>query len=326
MNRGTYFDYIEEKLNVLSYRVNARGKLNILDLNLHCENFYLELLNLIYGLSLQNLNTVRQNVEGIDLIDDVNKLIVQVSSTSTKQKIESTLSKEIFKKYNEYRFRFISISKPADNLRKAIFKNPYNISFDAEDDIYDIPVILRHISSLGIDKQKELYEFIKKELGREVDTIRVDSDLAVIINILSKESLNNIEQDINVNSFEIQKKIIYNELDITEMIIDDYKIYYSHLEKKYKEFDKQGVNKSFSVLQAIRTQYIKLCIKRDYDNNDMLFLNIMENIRKMILESDNYIDIPFEELEMCVCIIVVDAFIRCKIFKNPEGYSYVATR
>ena len=25
-------------------------------------------------------------------------------------------------------------------------------------------------------------------------------------------------------------------------------------------------------------------------------------------------------------IIVVDAFIRCKIFENPEGYSYAITR
>ena len=83
----------------------------------------MDLLNLVYGLCLQNLNTFSQNVEGIDLIDNVNKLIVQVSSTSTKQKIDSTLSKEIFKEYSGYSFKFISISKLADNLRKNNFKN-----------------------------------------------------------------------------------------------------------------------------------------------------------------------------------------------------------
>ena len=36
--------------------------------------------------------------------------------------------------------------------------------------------------------------------------------------------------------------------------------------------------------------------------------------------SNNYAEIPYEELEICVEIIVVDAFIRCKIFENPEGY------
>ncbi|MCH5138517.1 hypothetical protein JMF89_15100, partial [Clostridiaceae bacterium UIB06] len=100
----------------------------------------------------------------------------------------------------------------------------------------------------------------------------------------------------------------------------------SHLEKKYNEFDKQGVNKSFAVFQAIRNEYIKLSIKKNYENNDVLFLSIIENVRNIILNSKNYIDIPFEELEVCVSIIVVDAFIRCKIFKNPEGYSYAITR
>jgi hypothetical protein len=35
--------------------------------------------------------------------------------------------------------------------------------------------------------------------------------------------------------------------------------------------------------------------------------------------------IPQEEMEMCVGILVVDAFIRCKIFKNPNNYNYATT-
>ena len=42
------------------------------------------------------------------------------------------------------------------------------------------------------------------------------------------------------------------------------------------------------------------------------------NIMKIIEESANYKKLPFEELEMCVDILVVDAFMRCKIFENPE--------
>ena len=47
---------------------------------------------------------------------------------------------------------------------------------------------------------------------------------------------------------------------------------------------------------------------------------------KVISESSNYIKMPMEELQMCTDILVVDAFIRCKIFKNPEGYNHVITR
>lgn len=92
----------------------------------------------------------------------------------------------------------------------------------------------------------------------------------------------------------------------------------------YKEFDKQGVNKSISVLSVIRSRYNQLAGK--VSEPQELFFMIMDNIIELIKSSKNYVEIPYEELEMCVSIIVVDAFIRCKIFKNPEGYQYVIAR
>ncbi|WP_158247792.1 SMEK domain-containing protein, partial [Pseudomonas sp. FW215-T2] len=40
MNRQTYCNYVEEQLSQLAYRIEVRSKLNILDLNIHSENFY----------------------------------------------------------------------------------------------------------------------------------------------------------------------------------------------------------------------------------------------------------------------------------------------
>lgn len=326
MNRSGYFNYIEEKLNILSVRVKARGKLNILDFHLHSEDFYMSFLNLLYGFDLKNLNTLNQNVEGIDLIDHTNKLVAQVSATSTKQKIENTLEKDIFNKYKDYKFIFISISEVADDLRKKTYKNKYNVEFLPQNDIYDIPSILRTIIALEIDKQREIYEFIRKELGEDVNIVKLDSDLAELINILSKEPLSNVDSDINIDEFQIDKKIKFNELDSTELIIEDYVIYYGHLNRKYTEFDKLGVNKSVFVLQTIRQQYIKLRSEGNYKNNDILFLQVIEAVKEIIKQSKNYIELSFEQLEFCVNILVVDAFVKCKIFKNPEGYSYVVTR
>lgn len=47
MNRTIYFDYIEEKLNTLAVRIKARNKLNLLELNIHSENFFAGLCNII---------------------------------------------------------------------------------------------------------------------------------------------------------------------------------------------------------------------------------------------------------------------------------------
>jgi hypothetical protein len=112
MNRQETFNFIEKKLTYLAFRLEVRGGLNILDLHLHSENFYLHLLNLLFDWKLQNHNAERNNSTGIDLVDTTNKIIVQVSATATKQKIESALSKDL-SNYNHYKFKFISISKDA---------------------------------------------------------------------------------------------------------------------------------------------------------------------------------------------------------------------
>ncbi|GMQ55976.1 SMEK domain-containing protein [Vallitalea sediminicola] len=324
MNRSYYFNYIEEKLQVLAYRISQRGKLNILDLNIYSETFFADLLNILFNLELKNMNVYKQNVEGIDLVDDKNKIIAQVSSTSTKHKIEKSLSKDIFKKYVGYRFIFISIAKEAINLRGHSYTNPHGALFSPKDDIVDIGTILNIVLSMAIDKQKEFYEFIKKELGSEIDIVQVDTNLATIINILASENLNESIDSPEINIFEINRKIEFNDLVSVKDTIDDYKIYYHRLDEKYSAFDREGANKSLSVFQIIRKQYVLL--QNEERTSSIVFFSIIDNIIEIITKSKNYVEIPYEELEMCVYILIVDAFIRCKIFKNPEDYNHVITR
>ena len=56
LNRTRYYNYIEEKLNFLAYRIEKRGKINLLDLNIHSETFFAELFNILYDYNLVNLN------------------------------------------------------------------------------------------------------------------------------------------------------------------------------------------------------------------------------------------------------------------------------
>jgi hypothetical protein len=154
--------------------------------------------------------------------------------------------------------------------------------------------------------------------------VKVDTNLAAIINILSKENLVNVTDSPEINHFEINRKIEFNNLNNAKGTIDLYKIYYSKLDEKYIEFDKLGVNKSLSVFSVLSNQYIKLQNENKEDSD--IFYSIINNVIEIIQKSKNYVEIPYEELEMCVCIIVVDAFIRCKIFKNPEGYNHVVAR
>ena len=144
-----------------------------------------------------------------------------------------------------------------------------------------------------------------------------------MINILSKERWDDANKDETVNSFEVDRKITFNDLVNSRSIIEEYRIYYKKVDEKYSEFDQQGVNKSYSVLRSISKEYIRLKGSRTPDE---IFETVIERTKNKVLESANFIEIPIDELDLCVDILVVDAFIRCKIFENPKHYDYVASR
>lgn len=313
MNRLHPFNYIKSKLAVLATEIDLGGKLNLLDLHLHSENFYQHFFNELFSWKLINMNVFKPNAEAIDLIDQTNKIIVQVSATATKKKVESALGKDL-SSYSGYSFKFISISKDAASLRSNTFANPHSLVFDPQADIYDVTSILRYVTGLAVADQRRIAAFIKAELGAEVDPVKLESNLAAIINILAKEELNRDDSAVETIPFGIDKKIDHNNLDAARGIIEDYFVHHNRVSRIYTDFDKAGINKSMNVLNAIRRDYQRHQARL---SDDDLFFKVVECAMDRVQESANYRAIPVEELELCVNILVVDAFARCKIFKKP---------
>ena len=318
MERQEIFNYIEEKLSFLAYRIEVRGAFNLLDLHVHSENFYRDFLNLLYGYELVNLNTNQANVTAIDLVDEKNKLIVQVSATKTKRKINHSLAGIDSGKYKDFTFKFVLIARDANGLRAASFDVPQRIQFDPKSGIYDVTSLLKYIQDLPLDELVKVYEFIRKELGHVNEQGTIDSDLTKVILILSRE---NLSADLGVrvdNEFEIVEKIEYNSLtDESKELIQDLCIHQSRVDKIYSSFDKEGFNTSLFVLNKIRGIY------RAYESGlqgNALFQKIRECVKQEIYNSPNRSDLSGDAIDYCADIIVVDAFIRCKIFENPQGY------
>jgi len=315
MTRQEYINDIEALLSWLVSSVNLRGKLNLLDLHIHSENFFAQLLNLIYNWKLSNMNKVKQNISGIDLVDDAQKIILQVSAEISKQKIEVSLSKIDVVKYTGYNFKFFGITNDAKNLRKNKYLCQEVIIFNSQTDILDMTTILKNVTSMKIEKIEEIHEFLHKEIKMPISQEKIETNIAVII-----ETISHIELEKNykpeIIPFEIEKKIIHNNLIKSRSIIDDYKQYYTIIDKIYTEFDKLGNNKSLSVLNNLKSIYID---RSEIKNQDDCFQQIIDDVVNFVKQSSNYKPIHEEELLMYVGIIVVDAFIRCKIFKNPEA-------
>lgn len=321
MKRAEYYNYIEERLVTLAHRIQIRGSLNLLDYHIYSEEFFRDFLNLLFEFDLINANTITHNATAIDLIDADKKIIIQVSSTSTKKKIENSLNND-FSKYDGYTYQFLSIAKSGDYLRKQSFTHPKKLKFNPAKDIYDIKSILSKVKDSGIDIQKLVYDFIKKELGAEADSVTTESNLTSIINLLSDKKLEENADKITPIAFDIEKKINFNGLVRTKYTIDDHAVYSHHLDKIYGEFDNQGKNKSMSVLTSIRNMYTT---NPDNFSGDELFLHIIDSIIERVKESGNYENTPFEELELCASILATDTFIRCKIFENPRSYNNATT-
>ncbi|MEW5596901.1 ABC-three component system protein [Peribacillus frigoritolerans] len=326
MNRQRYYNYIAEKLEVLSFRIKTNGKLNLLDLNIHSETLYRDFLNILYDYNLEPSNIGKANYEAIDLIDEEKRLVLQVSATATTTKINDTLKKKKIKDLSEldYHIKFIFIANEAKKLRDKTYLNQHNINFDSKTDILDKVTILESVSQLTIDKITSIYDLMQKEFGEKPDTLKLSSNLAAIVNFLAKENLGNVFNKIQLNDYGIEEKIEFNDLsDIKESTFDEYKIYYGILDRIYGEFIREGTNKTVSVFRKITSFYEKEMVAKNLTNVEKFF-NIIGKVEEHVMKSDLLREIPEEEIDMCVRIIVVDAFVRCKIFKNPRGYTHVA--
>lgn len=129
LQRQTYINDIVNRLSGLASSVELSGLLNLLGLHVISEDFYVDLLNLIYGWKLRNANSLQQNAPGIDLVDDSNRILVQVTGTSTKGKIDHSL-KEIPEKYTGYHFilrQLLSTQRSSESINTAHLMRLYLI-------------------------------------------------------------------------------------------------------------------------------------------------------------------------------------------------------
>lgn len=317
-----YFDLCTRKLAVLAHEVELRSSVNILDLNIYCEDFFARLLNLLFGHALTNMNAVQQNAASIDLIDKTNKIILQVSSTATQDKVQTALSHTKLKSYSGYNFRFVSISKDASDLKKKTFENPNGLVFTASSDIIDLKSISALLLHEPPSRLQQIYSFLREELSQGDPLPPSETNIAALIKILGNEDLSPSAQSGVAIPFGVEDKIQFNNLDVAADLIETYAMYQPRIDKLYASFDVAGKNRSTSVLSMFHATYLKL--KKAGNKDDDLFFEIIESVMEMAKNSSNYSPISTEELELCIQVLAVDAFVRCRIFKNPKVIKNVA--
>lgn len=316
MELKRYIDIISLRLAILSNEVKLKSAVNLLDTNVLSEDVFKTILNTIYGWDLQNANVAEQNIKAIDLFDNTAKIFVQVSSDNSRTKVQSSLNKIELPKYNGYTFKFVCISKGVSNLKKSTFDVPAGIKFNVEADCYDDKRLLRDVIGMDIDTIAELALFLEKSILPSTAEERRSSVITYVINCLSEERLAEVSINPDVRLFDFIPKIDLNKLIKWKIVVTEYAVYSILVDKIYMQYDKLGVNKSFAVLASLHDLYLNLSMESAGDD---LFDKLLEKVYEIIDGDGTCNDsLTREELMTNIKIVLVDAFVKCKIFEKPE--------
>lgn len=166
MKSQEYREYVLGKLVELERKVEMLGALNLRDINIDCENFYRDLLNLLYNLNLENSNFFKANHDTFDLYDKTTSRVYQVTSSVSRDKVNKTINQfenKYAANYDELYMLFLKNKNALETpKRKIITAFTSGFGFSVDQHLLDNGDIIRQFDNLGIDKKLEVYELVKK--------------------------------------------------------------------------------------------------------------------------------------------------------------------
>ncbi|WP_313272649.1 SMEK domain-containing protein [Stenotrophomonas sp.] len=165
ITRGYFIGQIIDELTAVSQQVKSRAGLQLFDLNRYLEDFFKDILNIVYGYKLINLNEERSNNPGLDLGDEVAKVAFQVTSTKTSGKVNKTLEKAA-NQVGKFPTIFVLVlqDKQGSYTLDTALAKPFN--FVAEEHVLDIGDVLKKVLSLPIEQLQSLHDLVSKEVAR----------------------------------------------------------------------------------------------------------------------------------------------------------------
>jgi len=146
-DRKLAFDTISRVLAITRLDIEHHQGVNDFSLNIHGENYFKDIFNIVYDSNFENVNQGSfNNAEYIDLVDIESKKVIQVTTTRSKKKIINSLKALSIEKYKNYEisiYYLLDKAKPnKGTIAEVKSKHPdiklKEILFDSNDLISDI--------------------------------------------------------------------------------------------------------------------------------------------------------------------------------------------
>ncbi len=316
MNREVYLKNISKNLSILSHQVKLLNTINLYNINIVAEDFYTELLNLVYGYNLKNVNKLEKNAKAIDLFDIKNKVSVQVTSDNSSTKIKETIRKFIDDKGYEKYNRLIILILIEKKSYRTTFDTQGKFSFNSETDILDNTDLMQEIRCKSIEEMEKINVFLSKELEAKtiVDEPTEASEIETIIDLIEWITQNRKLMERKDTIIDPNYKIYKRFKVFAERLIAEYTslyvIYGDAVERVKNELFNDQAQQIITVLflQDISVQFL------DKNENDPLkALNaLVEYFQEKLSKNRKKYD------RSAIRFYLVNELIKCNVFPNER--------
>lgn len=169
------------------------------------------------------------------------------------------------------------------------------------------------------DHEKKIFELLSNKNLLSKHPLALNK----VINSIGKKMDEILDLPETVNAHNPDVKIAYNDVKRYATVIREFAPYQGKLNKIYEEIEKEGSTKKELVLHNIKKAYLN--VKKEFpriedirSNADNIFDNVIDIIMDSIEKAPNKLDeFDQETIDFSLMIIVVDAFMRCKILEEP---------
>jgi hypothetical protein len=312
--REKYYHNVVDCLSYLKTKIETRAKKNLTDSHVIAEDFYKDLFNILgaFGTNFVNDNDRVMNSAFIDLIDEKEKIAIQVTSQNNSGKITGAIQGFFSKPENaNYSLKVLLISKEAKAYRKD-FTDGGNFNFNPDEDVIDINKLITLIG-----KDFDVLEKVSKFLDRQLDIPRSKTEseevetIMALIDFLSKEKNRGIiDTDENVDpDKKIYKRFVEHSEFITSQYMDLYSIFHEPLEEARNKID--TVN-SIIISSYLKDESDQLLTK--YNNDPQKALNDLVEYFAQKLSENGF---PLYN-KQAIRFYLLDELIKCNVFPNKD--------
>lgn len=303
---------ITEALSHIANKVDLHNHLNLQDINILLENFFRDILNIIYkDRKFKNLNSVEGNFASVDLGDDKKELAIQVTSTTSLAKVRKTIEK--YKEEYDYKkivMLYAKMDKPSRSkdineeagdkieIEEWSIKDLCNKINDLKDeDILEIQrIVLNQITPSLYDNYSKNEDISATEDydNLEQKDIRNFSDKYIAVcPTINQHRLIKYSRDIASGEAELSK---FSERQIRSMKYRIFEVCQEELIDFCEEYDTKNTI-DFSIVNELIEKYTqKACLIIEEKSKDYSYpLKNKDLLKKIVLALINDCYLSFDE-------------------------------